>query len=150
MMDQSFLILLAVAGIIAIVLIFLIKKNDFLGRVGVGNRGSLDLNYVNQKWQEIEVLMNQGKPSAYQAAIIEADKLVDYVLENKVGTAGSMADRLKRSQKNFRNYSDYDGLWKAHKVRNGIAHQTNYEVLYPEVKRTISQYQKALKELKVL
>lgn len=151
-MDQTFLYLLLFAGIISIVLVVLIKTGWLFdsGKVRTGAKGNLDTNFVASKWQEIQQLMGQGKPSAYKVAIMDADKLVDYVLKAKVGSDGNMAERLKKAQKLFSNYSDYQNLWSAHKTRNLIAHEATHELLFPEVKKTISYFEKALRELKAL
>jgi hypothetical protein len=151
-MDTTFLYLVVWAGVFAVIFAILIKTGWIFGggKIKSGARGSLDLNFVQGKWQEIEQLMGQGRPSAYKTAIIEADKLVDYVLRAKIGTDGTMGDRLKKSQKLFANYADYSNLWSAHKTRNMIAHEATHELLFPEVKRTISYFEKALRELKSL
>ncbi len=151
-MAQSFLYLVLFAGVFAIVFAILIKKGWILGgtKSKSSARGSLDRNFVAGKWQEIEQLMSQGKPSAYKVAVMEADKLVDYVLKAKVGSDGNMGDRLKRSQKLFSNYLDYQNLWSAHKTRNLIAHEATHELLFPEVKKTIAYFEKALRDLGAL
>ena len=151
-MAQSFLYLVLFAGVFAIVFAILIKKGRIFGgtKSKSGARGSLDRSFVAGKWQEIQQLMFQGKPSAYKVAVMEADKLVDYVLKAKVGSDGTMADRLKRSQKLFSSYLDYQNLWSAHKTRNLIAHEATHELLFPEVKKTIAYFEKALRDLGAL
>jgi|GEM_PF-128928 len=151
-MDTTFLYLIIWAGVFAIVFAILIKKGWLFssGKIKTGARGNLDRNFVSQKWQEIEELVNQGKPSTCKVAIMEADKLVDYVLKAKVGSSGTMADRMKKAQKLFSHYPDYDNLWKAHKVRNQIAHEADHDFFMTQSQNTISQYKKALQELKAL
>lgn len=151
-MDQSFLYLLVIAATFAAVFVLLIKKGNFFsgGRVKNGPKTTIDPVFVEGKWQEIQGLVAQQKPSSYTTAIIQADKLVDYTLKAKVGTGGTMADRIKKARKFFSNYEDYQNLWKAHKTRNMIVHETSHELLHPEVKKAISSYENALKSLKVL
>ena len=148
-MDTTFLYLILFVGVFAAVFAVLIKKG-WIFKGFVNKKGPLDRRMIWQKWQEAENLAKQKQPSAYKAAIVEADKLVDYVLKSKIGVNGTMADRLKKSRSCFVNYSDYDNLWKAHKVRNRIAHEAGYELLYPEVKRAMEYYEKALKELRAI
>ncbi|MDO8507659.1 MAG: hypothetical protein Q7S53_03780 [bacterium] len=151
-MDTTFLYLTFWAAIFGVVFAILIRKGWILGGVKkkTGARGSLDLNFVSSKWQEIEQLIGQGKPSTYKVAIMEADKLVDYVLKAKVGSDGTMADRMKKAQKFFSSYSDYQNLWSAHKTRNMIAHEATHDLLFPEVKRTMTYFEKSLRDLKAL
>lgn len=51
--------------------------------------------------------------------IMDADKLLDYALEKK-GFAGTLGEKLKKSGPRF---SDLNGVWQAHKLRNQIAHE---------------------------
>jgi len=151
-MDMTFIYLVLWAGIFAVIFAFMIKKGWILGggKTRPSARGSLDRNFVQGKWQEIEVLISQQKSSAYKVAVMDADKLVDYVLKAKVGSDGNMSDRMKKSQKLFSNYADYQNLWEAHKMRNSIAHDAEHEVYLVEVKKVISYFEKALRELGAL
>ncbi len=76
-------------------------------------------------------------------AILDADKLLDLVLKKK-GYRGSLGEKLKKSGKLF---SDLNGVWSAHKVRNKIAHELNFEVSEKESKRVLSQFARALRDL---
>lgn len=114
------------------------------------SRQSFDKSSVGTKWSEIESTFNLAGPSNFKAAIMEADKLVDYVLKG-IGVRGeSMGDRLKNARNKFKNYDDYNNLWFAHKVRNNIAHEVSHEVNSAEAKRAIEYFKKALKDLGVL
>lgn len=129
---------------------FLVKKG-WLGDFKFGTaKTKLDKDLIRRRWREINDLMNQGKPSTYKVAVMDADKLVDYVLKAKVGSAGTMADRLKKSKGLFRSYYDYQNLWEAHKMRNRMVHDAEHEIYPAEVKKVISYFEKALKELQAL
>ena len=128
-MDQTLLYLILWAGVFAVGFAILIKRGWIFGGAKlVSPKSSLDKGFVQIKWQEIEELIDQQKPSAYKVAIMEADKLVDYVLKAKVGAGKDMGDRLKKSQKLFSSYSDYQNLWEAHKMRNRVAHEADHEL----------------------
>ncbi len=150
-MDTTFLYLILWAGFFAIVFAVLIKKRWLLGGGKLSSpKSHLDVNFVRNKWQEIETLMQQGKPSAYKVAILDADKLIDYVLKARVGTDGTMVDRLKKAKSLFSNYSDYQNLWEAHKMRNRMVHEAEHEIYPVEVKKAISYFEKALRELRAI
>lgn len=91
-----------------------------------------------------------GGSSQLKNAVIEADKLLDYVLKSKVGDDGTLADRLKRAQKYFSSKSDYNNLWYAHKVRNQIAHETGFNLSTTEAKKVIGYFEKSFKKLGVI
>lgn len=144
-MDQTFIYLILWAGFFAVIFAVLIKRGWVLG--GAGAKGRVDKSFVSRKWQEIEALMQQQKPSSYKVAILDADKLVDYVLKTKVGTDGNMGERLKKSQKLFSSYQNYNNLWEAHKMRNRVAHEADHELHFAEAKKNIGYFKKALRDL---
>jgi len=106
----------------------------------------LDQQYVQTKWQEIEQLMQLGQPSNYARAVLEADKLLDHVLKGMRAPGLTMGDRLKASEKRFTPES-YDAAWKAHKVRNELVHNTQFELMDYHAKEAIENFHKAIKEL---
>lgn len=133
------------AIILGIVLLLTFRKSEKGHR-----RGNLDRNFVDRKWGEVEELMTQGRPSAYKTAIIEADKLIDYVLKSKISENGTMGDRLKKARKFFSNYQDYNDLWYSHKTRNRLAHEADFDLPAFEAQRVIANFKKALRSLGLL
>ncbi|MDD5692956.1 MAG: hypothetical protein WC437_01265 [Patescibacteria group bacterium] len=107
----------------------------------------LDKMFVQNKWTEIEQTFSLGGPNHFKTSIMEADKLVDYVLKSKRIKGETFGERLKNAKSRFSNYSDYNNLWFAHKVRNNIAHETTHDLNSAEAKRAMEYYKKALKEL---
>lgn len=76
-------------------------------------------------------------------AVMDADKLVDEIL-GKRGYGGNFGEKLKRSEALF---SDYNGLWGAHKLRNRLAHELSVSMSEGEGRRALRQFEKALKDL---
>jgi hypothetical protein len=113
----------------------------------MGSATSLDRQYVATKWAEIEATANLGGPAHLKASVMDADKLVEYVLSAKVATGYTFADKLKAGKKLFRNYEDYDNLWYAHKVRNSIAHDNGTDFSVTNATKAIQYFKKALKIL---
>lgn len=104
--------------------------------------------FVASKWEEINQMINTGGPANFRQSIVEADKLVDYVLKSKV-PGETMGERLKSAKKIF-TPTVYDNLWKAHKVRNKVVHEADSETLSFDAKTAIKNFEKALKELKII
>jgi hypothetical protein len=44
-------------------------------------------------------------------------------------------------------YSDLDGIWSAHKLRNKIAHQLDYNISQTTAKSALKEFEKAFKDL---
>ncbi len=108
---------------------------------------SLDQNHLVSKWKEIEELISLGRPSNYAKAVLEADKLLDHLLKSHRTPGLTMGDRLKASHKRF-SKSGYDAAWKAHKVRNELVHNSKYEITDFIAKETITNFKKAIDELR--
>lgn len=106
-----------------------------------------DRALIHVRWHEVEQHLKKGGPTHFRQAIIEADKLVDYVLQ-QLGVSGeSMGERLRQAQPRF---TDYQGIWDAHKTRNQVVHEMNKDVLSFETKSALKKFHAALKDLGAL
>ena len=113
-----------------------------------GNSERVDTSVVPTKWAEIKAMMNAGGPANYKQSIMEADKLVDLVLKSKV-SGSTMGERLKNSQNLF-SKETYNSLWTAHKIRNRLAHEADFEGLSSDAQLAVRNFEKALKELRAI
>ncbi len=101
------------------------------------------------RWHEIvERLAKQQEPKDYKSAVIEADGLVDVVLRAEGYPGETMGDRMRTVSRE--QLPHIDDLWKAHKVRNDIAHDPHYIVSPREGHDTILIYKQVLEELGAL
>jgi hypothetical protein len=82
-------------------------------------------------------------------AIIEADSLIDVIIQ-KIGYRGEdLGERLKKIEPS--DFNNLQNVWEAHKIRNKIAHEGEAFNLTKEIaKDVIEKYKKALKELKYI
>lgn len=108
--------------------------------------GGLERGYIQSKWQEIEQLMQLGSPSNYSRAVLEADKLLDHILKGFRAPGTTMGDRLKASQNRF-SKEGYNAAWQAHKVRNELVHNSEFQVMDYTAKEAINNFKKAIDEL---
>lgn len=106
----------------------------------------IDRGHIDSKWQEIEELMQLGRPSNYGRAVLEADKLLDHILKAFRAPGTTMADRLKASQNKFSS-EGYDAAWKAHKIRNELVHSSQFELMDYSARQAINNFKKAIDEL---
>lgn len=145
-MDFLLPVLIAILGIALIFYLFIAGNGT-----STVKRSGLDKITIRKKWEEIEKSIASGNTSYLNSAVMEADKLFDYVLKGVTGNKqGTMGDRLKMAQKRFSDYSIYQGVWEAHKVRNRLAHEINAEIMSLESKRAVEKFKKGLKDLKIL
>lgn len=140
-----FLTVLVFAAIAAVYLLYLMKP----GKVNSKSTATrVDAQFVRGKWVEVQGMMQQGSPANYRQAIMEGDKLVDLVLSSKV-SGGTMGERLKRAAKLFTKPT-YNDLWTAHKIRNKVAHEADFEGLSSDARLAVRGFEKALKELGII
>lgn len=137
MLDQSLIFLFA-ALIIVGGLLF-----AFIGFNRKGSR-QLDVEKYRVKWLKIEQCLKRSEPSSCHLAILEADKLVDQALKDRGFVGDTMGERMKYASKMF---SDRNGVWSAHKLRNKIAHESDVQVSYAETRQALAGFKKALKDV---
>jgi transposase len=104
----------------------------------------LDVDKYRTKWLAIEQQLKRDEVSSYSLVVINADKLLDQALKER-GLAGqTMAERLKSSAQMF---SNRNGIWGAHKLRNRIAHESDVKVSYDDARRALSDLKRGLKDI---
>ena len=107
-------------------------------------------NYVREKWAEIETLMRVGRPSAFKTAILDADKLLDYVLKSLHYRGQTMGERMKSISRERFERDFFDAMWQAHKLRNEMVHNMDYNVMDFEARTAIKKFEKTLQDLGAL
>lgn len=108
--------------------------------------GRVDRALVSNRWQAIEAMAGSGA-AGLRGAVSEADKLLDYVLKNSGFAGQTMAERLKRAE---RELSDKESVWRAHKLRNAYAHDVEIDLVPSQAKEALADLKAALKDLRAL
>ena len=145
-----------IIAFVFLIVLFLLKakkiksgKSAEGGSASGGKEGSeVNLEKLNQNWQDVLDHLNSANESEWKLAIIEADKIIDDLLVQKGYQGESLAERLNMIDK--KNMKSFDLLWEAHKVRNRIAHKLDFRINRNEALRVISYYEEALKDLQTL
>ncbi len=96
----------------------------------------LDQALIRDSWQRLQ----SADP---RHAILEADKLLDYALTSR-GHTGTLGDKLKAAGKCF---SDLNGIWAAHKLRNRLAHELDFYPSKSEITTALASFNRALNDL---
>ena len=104
----------------------------------------IDIEKYRVKWLEIQNQINRDDNQANALAILNADKLLDHCLKDLGYSGLTMAERLKGVN---RKLSDKPEVWRAHKLRNQVAHEIDMQISYDQARWAIKVYKKALKEL---
>ena len=96
------------------------------------------------KFLSIENRLKEDNPASFMTTIIEGDKLLDKALIEMGIPGKTMGDRLKRSSDKFTNLN---AVWRVHKLRNVIAHESDVSISYKQATNTLAIYKQALKDL---
>lgn len=99
------------------------------------------------QWQVVLDHVNSESPAEWKIAILEADDILDEILEDQGYVGETVAEKLKTMSRT--KIASYDDIWEAHKVRNEIAHGGAIEMdLSKKMARdTIAKFGNAFKEL---
>jgi len=116
-------------------------------RVGLGVQ---DREEIKRKWEEIGQNIRLGKPSNFKTAILEADKLLDHVLKLYGYRGQTMGDRMKAIPRSIFEKDFFDDMWQAHKLRNEMVHNMNYEVMDFEARQAVEKFKRVLQDLGAL
>jgi len=136
-MDQNMIFFFAgiiIVGALLLGLICLTKKG----------KKHLNVEYYRTKVLEVEHQLKREEFSSYHLAVLNGDKLVDKALMERGFVGKTMGDRMKDAAKVF---SDRNGIWSAHKLRNKIAHEPDAYVTYDQARYALASFRKALKDL---
>lgn len=104
---------------------------------------------INSKWQNVEKHINSENPSDWKLAILEADIMLDEMLD-KMGYQGeTMGEKLKQIEPS--DFTTLDSAWEAHKIRNSIAHEgSDFLINKREADRVIGLYKEVFLEFKYI
>ncbi len=114
------------------------SKEKVRRRAAVGRLGPYDRQKIEDDWERIEQLIAVGGPSALKEAVITADKLLDYAL-GQVSSGEAAGERLKNARGAFPP-PIYRGLWDAHKMRNALVHDPNFDLSQLVAREVLGKY----------
>lgn len=134
-MDSALLVLFAAVLIVGVLLIVIISVTRRMP-------SAINKEEFQQRWLAIEQSVS-SEQGTMQLAILNADKLVDSALKQKGLSGKTMGERMKSAKDKF---SDRNGIWYAHKLRNQIAHES-VTVTPSQTKNALQAFKRALRDL---
>lgn len=149
-----------IAGVAAVGTFILTKKGDRIWReekarlypkeMPMGETAiSPEINPTMEKWAEIVNKVETPEESNWRLAIIEADIILDSLLERLNLPGATTGDKLKAVEPS--DFLTLDQAWEAHKARNNIAHQgDDFLFNQREARRIISLYERVFKEFHLI
>lgn len=133
-------------GVVTFILaILIVAAFIFVAILLTGKRGH---NFNKEAYQARFLAIENGlikeSPATWTVTIIEGDKLLDKALIEMGIPGKTMGDRLKRSGDRFEHLNS---VWRAHKLRNAIAHEAGFEISYKQAFNALNVYREALRNL---
>ncbi len=105
--------------------------------------------YANKKWERIIEHLESPHESNWRLAILEADIILDEILDANGYRGATIGDKLKQVDKS--DFQTLDFAWEGHKIRNKIAHEgSDHMVSQKEARRVIGMYEAVFKEFKYI
>lgn len=130
----TFIVAILIVAVLVFVAILLTGKRKY----------HFNTEFYQSRFLAIENQLRKESPSSWTVAIIEGDKLLDKAMMEMGVPGKTMGDRLKRGGSRF---SNLNAVWRAHKLRNAIAHESGFEVSYKQATSALAVYKEALKDL---
>ena len=128
-----------------IVAILIVAVLVFVAILLTGKRGyHFNVEMYQSRFLAIENQLKKDSPASFSVAIIEGDKLLDKAMVEMGLPGKTMGERLKKSGARF---SNLNSVWRAHKLRNAIAHESGFEVSFKQASNALAVYKEALKDL---
>jgi hypothetical protein len=116
--------------------------------IAISITGSKAYEFDKEEYQTdflaIENSLTKDNELSYNAAVVEADKLLDKALMEMGLPGKTMGERMKSASNKF---SNNNSIWYAHKIRNSIAHERNFKIDYNKAAHALKAYRQALKDL---
>lgn len=103
----------------------------------------------NARWEHVEKLFASTNQNDWRVAIIEADTMLDELLQSYNFTGDNLGERLKNANKKI--LPTVQSAWEAHKVRNRIAHEgVNFKLSEREAQATKKHFEYVFRDAGVI
>jgi hypothetical protein len=104
---------------------------------------------LNRDWEHVLTLIGSPEETNWRRAIMEADIMLGNMLAARGFRGQTIGDMLKDA--NPIQFRTLDLAWKAHKVRNQIAHQgINFTLTERDARATVDYYRQVFEEFDYL
>ena len=103
---------------------------------------------MTKTWRKMLARLDLPQESEHKLAIIEADDLLDGILQRLGYGGGSLKERLAGLTEII--LPSIDRVREAHDIRNSIVHDPDYHLTLEQAKKLLEIYEQALRELQAL
>lgn len=89
---------------------------------------------IKKQWSAIKMQTDMHRK------VLEADSVVSHLFRD-LGFTGTMGEQLKKASKYV---PDLDAVWRAHKLRNTIAHEPGVTISAYDAEKALAAFEKVL------
>ena len=108
-----------------------------------------DVPKTQIRWARVLDQAGASTPEAWRLAILEADIMLNELLDVQGYKGETMVDKMKQVDR--AQFNTIDLAWEAHKIRNRVAHEGVPADLTPrEVRRVIGLYEQVFREFRFI
>lgn len=129
-----FIIAILIVAVMIFVAMLLTKKRQY----------RFNVEAYQTRFLKIENNLNKNNPATFMKTVIDGDKLLDKAMMEMSVPGKNMGERLKHAKDKF---TDINAVWRAHKLRNALAHEDDLEITYRQAATALAIYKQALKDL---
>ncbi len=99
----------------------------------------------NTRWNQVLTYVFSSNPGDWKLAIMEADSMLDGLLDQLGYKGETMGDKLKAADRET--FKSLTEAWEVHTVRNRIAHEGSaFDISQQEAKRIIAVYEQIFRQ----
>ncbi|MCC6290815.1 hypothetical protein IT398_01985 [Candidatus Nomurabacteria bacterium] len=102
----------------------------------------------NDRWEKVLKYLESENPAEWKLAIIEADTMLDDLVKSLKPVGENLGERLKSIEPS--DFLTIQEAWDAHKVRNRIAHESDFQLSRHETSRVIGLFRQVFEEFKYI
>lgn len=139
---ETYEILIAIALIAVVILIMIMGY--LMTRTG---RNEPWRREIKDKLKELTILSNNDDEIFIKTAIMEADKLLEFVLQRYNVPGETLGEKLNNSQKYFSRPENMERAWNGHKVRNSLAHDLGFRPNEDQLRLAFADIAAAIRDL---
>ena len=108
-----------------------------------------DIPKTHLRWKRIEEQAHADNEQGWRLAILEADIMLNELLDLQGYRGETMSDKLRAVEKS--KFNTIDLAWEAHRMRNRIAHEgAAHHLSGRETQRIVGLYEKVFREFKFI
>ncbi|MEA1929903.1 MAG: hypothetical protein U9M92_03440 [Patescibacteria group bacterium] len=140
-----FILALAVTLFIKLARIRMSERVDMHGAL---LRRASATSVKNERWEKVLAYLSSENSAEWKLAIIEADNMLDDMVKRLKTEGDNLGERLKSIEPS--DFLTLDDAWEAHKVRNQIAHESDFVIGKYGARRVIERYKRVFGEFEYI